>query len=94
MKATRSSTPYRRVNVSLPEETLGLLKRVVPRSPYGNRSRFIDAAVRELARSLGKRRLKALLEAEARAHRDEDLRLVEEWAAVDAETWPDDRTRS
>jgi len=39
-------------------------------------------------------RLKALLEAEARAHRDEDLRLVEEWAAVDAETWPDDRTRS
>lgn len=90
MKAARTSTTYRRVNVSLPEETLGLLKRVVPRSPYSSRSRFIDAAVRELARTVGTARFRKRLEAGYRRNAEHDLRLVEEWFAVDEEAWPDD----
>ena len=91
MKAAHST--HRRLNIILPEDTVGLLDRAVPRSPYGNRSRFIDVAVRQFVRSLGKARLRRLLEAEAKAHRDEDLHLAEEWFAVDAKTWPGDDTK-
>ena len=91
MKAARST--HRRLNVILPEDTVGLLERAVPRSPYGNRSRFIDVAIRHFVRSIWKARMRRLLEEEATAHRDEDLHLAEEWFAVDAETWPGDRTK-
>jgi len=67
-----------------------LLDRVTKK---GNRSRFIDQAIRELALGRTRTRLRKLLEEEGRVNRDRDLRLAAEWAAVDAETWPVRRRR-
>src|SRR6266481_4123802 len=58
-----------------------LLDRVTKK---GNRSRFIDQAIRELAFGRTRTRLRKLLEEEGRVNRDRDLRLAAEWAAVDA----------
>ena len=58
-----------------------LLDRVTKK---GNRSRFIDQAIRELALGRTRTRLRKLLEEEGRVNRDRDLRLAAEWAAVDA----------
>lgn len=75
---------YRRLNVSLRRETVGLLDRLTTK---GDRSRFIDVAIRRTARELSRARLRRLLEEDGRVNRDRDLAMVEEWAAVDAETW-------
>jgi uncharacterized protein (DUF1778 family) len=83
----KGQATYRRVNITLPEETLGLIDRAARRARQ-NRSRFIDEAVRYSVRSLGHARLRELLEEDARVNRERDLGLVEEWFAVDAETWP------
>ena len=88
MKA--SATRLRRVNVTLEEATLGLIDRVAGKAGL-NRSRFLDVAARYYARSLGRTRLRKLLAEQGVARRVRDLRLVEEWAAVDAATWPDDQ---
>jgi hypothetical protein len=82
----------RRVNITLDEKTLGLIDRVAPRAGL-NRSRFLEEAARYFARSLGRGNLKKLLAEQGVARRARDLSLVEEWAAVDAETWPDDPQR-
>ncbi len=87
MKA--AATKHRRVNVTLEEETLGLIDRVGKKAGF-NRSRFLDAAARRFVRELGRTSLRKLLEEEARVNRERDLALVEEWAAVDAEAWPSD----
>jgi len=88
MKA--STRAYGRLNITLPRATVELLDRVTKR---GNRSRFIDQVIRELALGRTRTRLRKLLEEEGRVNRDRDLRLAAEWAAVDAETWPVRRRR-
>lgn len=91
MKA--SATRVRRVNITLEEQTLGLIDRVAGKAGL-NRSRFLDVAARFYARSLGRTRLRKLLAEQGVARRERDIRLVEEWAAVDAERWPDDRKKT
>jgi hypothetical protein len=88
MKA--STQPYERLNITLPRATVELLDRVTKK---GNRSRFIDRAIRELALGRTRTQLRKLLEEEGRVNRDRDLRLAAEWAAVDVETWPARRRR-
>ena len=88
MKA--STRAHERLNITLPMATVELLDRVTKR---GNRSRFIDQVIRELALGRTRTRLRKLLEEEGRVNRDRDLRLAAEWAAVDAETWPVRRRR-
>jgi CopG family transcriptional regulator / antitoxin EndoAI len=88
MKA--STRAYGRLNITLPRTTVELLDRVTKK---GNRSRFIDQAIRELALGRTRTRLRKLLEEEGRVNRDRYLRLTAEWAAVDAETWPVRRRR-
>jgi hypothetical protein len=87
MKA--SATRVRRVNITLEERTLGLIDRVAGKEGL-NRSRFLDVAARHYARSLGRARFRKRLEAGYRRNAEHDLRLVEEWFAVDDEAWPDD----
>src|SRR5437867_13444819 len=82
MKA--STRAYERLNITLPRATVELLDRVTKK---GNRSRFIDQAIRELALGGRRAQLRKLLEEEGRVNRDRGLRLAAEWAAVDAETW-------
>ena len=88
MKA--STRAHERLNITLPRATVELLDRVTKK---GNRSRFIDQAIRELALGRTRAQLRKLLEEEGRVNRDRDSRLAADWAAVDAETWPARRRR-
>jgi CopG family transcriptional regulator/antitoxin EndoAI len=78
----------RRINVSLPEETVELLDRVAPK---GDRSRFIDEAVRYYIDERGRAALKKRLKEGATRRAARDLSLAEEWFSIEEEAWPSDR---
>jgi len=71
---------YQRVNITLPEETLSMIDRVAER---GDRSRFIDLAIRYYVEAMGKAKLKKLLKEGATARAERDLRLAEEWFTLE-----------
>ena len=71
-----------RLNVVLPERTVRLIDRTVPK---GQRSRFIDIAVRSYLGEQSRARLRELLREGAEVRRERDLALAEEWFALDAE---------
>jgi len=73
-----------RINITLPEETLGLLDRVAER---GNRSRLISEAVLHYVRSKAKLSLRERLKQGALARAERDLAVAEEWFAVDEQAW-------
>lgn len=73
-----------RLNVTLPEETVRLIDHV---SGKGNRSRFIDHAVRHYAGRLGKRRLSSLLREGAERRAERDLRLAHDWFPLEEAAW-------
>ena len=75
-----------RLNVVLPEQTVRLIDRAVPK---GQRSRLIDVAVRSYIEEKGRARLRKLLQEGAEARGERDLALADEWFALDAE--PTDR---
>jgi CopG family transcriptional regulator / antitoxin EndoAI len=77
-----------RINVSLPEETLRLLDRVAGK---GDRSRFIDEAVRYYIDEKGRRELKKRLKEGAIWRAERDLQLTEEWFPLEEEVWNDGR---
>lgn len=75
---------HRRVNITLPEETIRLIDRS---ANHGNRSRFIDEAVRHFVRSHGRTQLRRLLEEGAERRAARDLAIAEEWFPVDRDAW-------
>ena len=75
---------HRRINVTLPQETLEMLDRLTPR---GHRSRLIDAALRHYVRAVGRARLRKRLKDGALRRASRDLRLVEEWFPLEEEAW-------
>lgn len=77
---------YQRINITLPEETLGLIDRVAVK---GNRSRFIDQAIKHYVDAVGKANLKKQLKEGAIKRAERDLRLAEEWFPVEEELWRD-----
>jgi CopG family transcriptional regulator/antitoxin EndoAI len=77
-----------RINVSLPEETLRLLDRVTDK---GDRSRFIDQAVRYYIDKKGRRELKKRLKEGAIRRAARDLQLTEEWFPLEEEVWNEGR---
>ncbi len=79
---------HRRINITLPEETVRLLDRVAQK---GDRSFLISEAVRHYVASVGKARLRRLLKEGAVRHAERDLKLVEEWSGADETTWHRDR---
>jgi len=78
------TTMYRRVNITLPEETFRLIDRAAER---GDRSRFIDQAVRHFVRERRRGRLRALLKEGALRQAERDLLLSEEWFGLEDEAW-------
>lgn len=73
-----------RLNISLPDTTVRLLDRVIPK---GDRSKFIDQAVRaEIGRATKSRLRRALAEG-YRHQADEDRGLAAEWDHLSAEVW-------
>ena len=75
----------KRINITLPEETIRLLDRAAKK---GNRSKLINKAVRHYAEHIGRENLRKQLKEGAQARADRDLRLTEEWFALDEEAWP------
>ena len=84
MALRAASGAYARLNITLPRKTVGLLDRLTTK---GTRSRFIDDAIRERIASVGRTRLRKRLEQGYTARAARDLRMVEEWLAVDEEAW-------
>lgn len=78
----------RRINISLPEETLRLLDRVADK---GDRSRLIDEAVRYYIDDKGRRELKKRLKEGAIRRAPRDLQLTEEWFPLEEEAWNEGR---
>ena len=75
---------HKRVNVTLPEKTIQLIDRS---ANHGNRSRFIDEAVKYFVRDHGRTELRRLLEEGAERRAARDLAVAEEWFPVDKEAW-------
>lgn len=74
----------KRINVSLPEKTVRVLDRAVRK---GDRSRFIDVAIRRYLKQVGRARLRKELAEGYRRNADEDLELASKWFALDEEAW-------
>ena len=79
---------HRRINISLPEETLALIDRV---AKLGDRSRFIDAAIKHYVQEVGRSTLRKHLQEGALRRATRDLALAEEWFGLDEDVWQDPR---
>ncbi len=75
---------HRRINITLPAETLQLLDAV---SGKRNRSRYIDAAVRQYASAAYRTNLRKLLKEGALRRAERDRRLAQDWFALEEEGW-------
>ena len=82
--AKTSVATRKRVNVTLSPDTLRLLDRVAPK---GDRSRFIDQAVRTYVATKRRSSLAWLLKEGAQARAGRDLGLAGEWSELDNELW-------
>lgn len=76
---------YRRVNVTLPEEMIRLIDGVVQR---GNRSRFIDEAVKSFVKKRRRAGLKRLLKEGALRRAERDVLLAEDWFPLEEARQP------
>jgi CopG family transcriptional regulator / antitoxin EndoAI len=72
----------RRINIILPDETIAVLDRVTTK---GNRSRFIDRAVRRLIEAEGKANIRERLKDEALENAERDLAIAAEWFPLEEE---------
>lgn len=75
---------HRRVNITLPEETIRLIDRTTAR---GDRSRFIDQAVRYFVQAARRTKLRKLLKEGAVRRAERDALLAEEWVDLDEDAW-------
>ncbi|HZX13046.1 MAG TPA: hypothetical protein VFF49_01430 [Thermodesulfobacteriota bacterium] len=75
---------HRRVNTTLPEETIRLISRVTGK---GDRNRFIDKAVKHYIEEIGKTNLRKQLKEGAIQRAERDLGLAHEWFLIEEETW-------
>ena len=66
----------RRLNITLPEQTVQMLERAVPR---GQRSRLIDEAVTRFVKEQGRANLQKQLALGAKARAARDREMAEEW---------------
>ena len=71
----------KRINVTLPEETLGLIDRVVQ---PGQRSRLINEAVQYYVEAKGRANLREQLREGAVRRSERDLEIAQEWFGDEA----------
>ena len=76
---------HRRINVTLPEETVKLIDRV---SEKGDRSRLIDHAVKRYITEIGRANLRKQLKEGALRRAPRDRALTEEWFLLEDTAWP------
>ena len=80
----RRAAAHRRINITLPDETMRLIDRVAAK---GERSRVIAEAIRYYVRETGRAKLRRRLKEGAARRADRDLSLAREWFALDEEGW-------
>ena len=78
----------RRLNISLPDETVRLLDRIAAK---GERSHVIAEAVTRYVAEVAKARLRKRMKARAVHRADLDVQIAEEWFPVDEEAWDGNR---
>lgn len=74
----------KRVNITLPKDTINLIDQVAEK---GNRSRFLDEAVRFYVKETGRANLRKLLQEGATQRAERDLNLTREWFHLEREAW-------
>ncbi len=84
MKKSNQESLHKRVNISLPNETLQLIDRAIPK---GDRSRFLDNAVKFYLRGIAKSNLRRELREGAIIRSTRDLEIAEQWFNIDEEPW-------
>jgi CopG family transcriptional regulator/antitoxin EndoAI len=75
---------HRRINISLPDETVRLIDRVAAK---GDRSHFIAEAVRHYIAQTGRARLKKRLKDGAVRRAERDRALARDWFLLEEEAW-------
>ncbi|MBI4558665.1 MAG: hypothetical protein HY706_13880 [Candidatus Hydrogenedentes bacterium] len=75
---------HKRINVTLPVETVQLLDRVTSK---GNRSRLIDTAVKYFVGQRSRRRLRKQLAEGYKRNTRLDLEIATEWFPLEQEVW-------
>lgn len=75
----------KRLNITLPERTVALMDRVAGK---GQRSKLIAQAVHRYVEEEGRANLRKRLAEGARVRAERDLRIAEEWFALDEEVKP------
>jgi metal-responsive CopG/Arc/MetJ family transcriptional regulator len=80
----------KRINITLPDETLAVLERIAPK---GGRSRFVSDAVIYFVKNVGQKSFKARIKAGYLANADENLRMAAEWFPLEEEAWPSSTSR-
>ncbi|MGF1542655.1 MAG: ribbon-helix-helix domain-containing protein [Pleurocapsa sp.] len=73
-----------RINITLPNETIELLERIVPK---GDRSRFINDALKYYIAEVEKKKLREQLKQGAIQRAERDLSLAETWFNLEEEAW-------
>ena len=79
-------TSHKRLNITLPEETVALLESVAGK---GDRSSFIDVAIRRHIGEIKKQGLKQRLKVGALARAERDRAIAAEWAILEDDLWQD-----
>lgn len=75
---------HKRINITLPENTLKLLNRAAGKR---GRSRLIDAAIRGYVGQRSKARLRKELAEGYRRNATRNLEIAAEWFPLDEEAW-------
>ncbi len=75
---------YKRINITLPSQTVKLIDRVVEK---GERSHVIDTAVLEYIKKTGKDNLRKRLKEGVISNAVHDLAFAGEWFSLDEEAW-------
>ena len=79
-----TSIARQRFNITLPNSTVNLIKRAVPK---GNRSQLIDIALKYYIQSVGREALRRRLKEGAINQAAESLQMAADWFALDEEAW-------
>ena len=80
----KQSQGHRRINITLPENTLQLMDRVTAK---GDRSRFIAEALQRYLGEMNRKELRKQVQEGAIARAERDLKLAQEWFFIEEEAW-------
>jgi len=84
MSKTQTKT-HKRINISLPVETVELVDRIAEK---GNRSRLINQAVHFFVEEIGRKKIKQELKEGACRRAERDSALCMEWFVLEEEICP------